>query len=65
MSELSTSSETSVGQSDLNVAAELQLLVTEVALLKQEIEGDALVKSTAAVASSTQNPIDSCVTIIN
>ena len=52
---------------DLDVAAELQLLVTQVALLKQEMmEGDLLVNAAPAASAATvsSSTIDSCVSII-
>ena len=68
MSVLGVTPVTSLEHSDLDVATELQLLVTQVALLKQEIEGDLLVNAAAASAAPAATPtqaIDSYVSIIN
>ena len=67
MSVLGVTPVTSLEHSDLDVATELQLLVTQVALLKQEIEGDLLVNAAAAsaAAATPTQAIDSCVSIIN
>lgn len=46
----------SLADSDIDVAAELQLLVTQVALLKMEMEGELV---------NTPSTTDSCISITN